>query len=180
MVTLRLPAMVGLAAAMIGSTSAAGQEANARGRILDTILATVMCCSTDIQFTKPANASNIPVNLGIGVSPGTGGEATIQLGPIVHAADGKAAFKQPYVLDASCRPAPVQGATLAPGASLYTVAEIGARKTKNSAEELWPVVNATFQSVLLGALKLPSPPTRHTCLRQHLERVIHGEEGSLR
>ena len=179
MVAVRTTAMIGLfAATAIGAAPALSQDANMRGRILEMILGRITCCSTDMRFTRPANAANVPSNFGIGVAPGSGGDALIQLGQIARGPDGKPAFRDAYSLDASCRPIQVQGVALAPGANFYTVTEIAGRDPKNSPEELWPVANATFQSTLLGAFKLPSPPARHTCLRQHLERVIHGEEGS--
>jgi hypothetical protein len=177
--TLLSAAVIAVAATTaIGPPPVYGQEGGMRGRILDMILVNVMCCSTDIRFSRPADAANVPDNLGIAVAPGTGGEVTIHIGRIVRGADGKPAFSEPYSLASNCRPMPVIGAALAPRASFYTVAEIAARTPKDPAEKLWPVVNATFQSSLLSALKLPSSPARHTCLRQHLERVIHGEEGS--
>jgi hypothetical protein len=180
MAASRSAMIVGLAAALLIPRSAAGQDPTVRGRILHALLSHVVCCSTDIQFTKPADARNIPDNLGLAIAPGPANDGVIQIGQIRRGNDGKPALQQAYTLDPSCRPVRVQGVPLRPFASFFTVAEIGSLKPKNALEELWPVVNASFQSTLLGAMKLPSPTGRHTCLRQHLERVIHGEEGALR
>ena len=168
-----------LAAVCCMTAIPASADPTARGRILLAILSQIVCCTTDMQFTKPAHSKNVPANLGLGVAPGVGAPL-VQLGQVARGNDGKPILKGAYALDASCKPVPVEGKAIPPMANLFTLGEIASLKPKHAPEELWPVVNATFQSTLLQAMKLATPPARHTCLRQHLERVIHGEEGTLR
>jgi hypothetical protein len=169
--SLAISAIVGLPC-----LAAIAEERNMRSEILDKILARVDCCTEDQRFSKPAARANIPANLGIAIGQ-AGVDDTIHIGTIVRGRDGALELNGAYSLDANCRPVSVSGPALRPVFALFTVDEIARRGLKDPPERLWPTVNATFQSTLLTILKHPTPVARFTCMRRHLDRVIHGEAG---
>jgi hypothetical protein len=158
------------------SDAARAQARNMRLEILDRILSGVVCCSDDQRFSKPASRSNIRESLGIAIGE-AGVDDTIHIGAISRAPDGALALSRPYLLDRNCKPVPINGPALKPVFPLFAIEEIAARSPKDSPEQLWPIVNAAFQSTLLTILKHQAPVNRYTCMRRHLERLIHGEPG---
>lgn len=167
-----------LAILTIASTSCpvSAQGRNMRLEILDSILSRAACCTDDQRFSKPMDRSNIRGSLGIAIGQ-AGVDDTIHIGAIVRESNGTLALSRAYFLNSNCNPVSVAGPALKPAFPLFTIEEIAARNPKVSAERLWSTVNASFQSTLLSMLKHQEPVNRYTCMRRHLERLIHGEPG---